>query len=181
MELWVQQGPRYVLFKTYGICRWSGGLGPKLYEGDRQSPEGYYRITSGDLIVNRRWDRAMKINYPNSFDILNGRSGSSILIHGKCSSIGCFAIQDENVEEVYAAVRAALRDGQAYIPVLSLPFRFAAVAPTRENTRDMNEFWTDLRRADLLFTRDRLPPTAWVCDGRYYFADRRGDRRRHAV
>src|SRR5271165_7158824 len=73
MELWVQQGPRFVLYKTYGICRWSGGLGPKFYEGDRQSPEGLYRITAADLIVNQRWDRAMEINYPNTFDVLNGR------------------------------------------------------------------------------------------------------------
>jgi murein L,D-transpeptidase YafK len=181
MELWVEKGSRYVLFKTYGICRWSGRLGPKFYEGDRQSPEGLYRITSGDLIVNARWDRAMNINYPNSFDRMNGRTGSSILIHGKCGSIGCFAIQDRNVEEVYAAVRAALEGGQAYIPVLSLPFRFASLAPSKQDTRQMSEFWGDLRRADLLFDRDRLPPAAWICDGRYYFADRRGDSHRHTV
>jgi murein L,D-transpeptidase YafK len=181
MELWVEKGARFVLFKTYGICRWSGGLGPKYYEGDRQSPEGLYRITPADLIVNARWDRAMNINYPNSFDVINGRSGSGILIHGKCGSIGCFAIQDRNVEEVYGAVRAALEGGQAYIPVLSLPFRFADLAPSREDTRQMSEFWADLRRADLLFERDRLPPAAWICDGRYYFADRRGDSHRHTV
>jgi murein L,D-transpeptidase YafK len=181
MELWVQQGPRFALYKTYGICRWSGGLGPKFYEGDRQSPEGLYRITSADLIVNARWDRAMNINYPNAFDVLNGRSGSSILIHGKCGSIGCFAIQDKNVEEVYGAVRAALHDGQAYVPVLSLPFRFTSLTPSKEDTLHLNDFWTDLRRADLLFERDKLPPIAYICDGRYYFADRRGDSHRHAV
>ncbi len=181
MELWVQQGPRYVLFKTYGICRWSGGLGPKHYEGDRQSPEGLYRITTEDLIVNRRWDRAMNINYPNSFDQVNGRGGSAILIHGGCGSIGCFAIQNQNVEDVYGAVRAALKNGQAYIPVLALPFRFSTLAPEKEDTLQMNEFWADLRRADLLFERDKLPPVAWICDGRYYFSDRRGDRHRHSV
>ncbi len=181
MELWVEKGAHYVHYKTYGICRWSGGLGPKYYEGDRQSPEGLYRITSADLIVNARWDRAMNINYPNTFDVMNGRSGSSILIHGKCGSIGCFAIQDQNVEEVYAAVRAALHEGQAYVPVLSLPFRFTSLAPAKSDTLNMNEFWSDLRRADLLFERDKLPPAAWICDGRYYFADRRGDSHRHAV
>ncbi len=181
MELWVQRGPRYVHFKTYGICRWSGGLGPKFYEGDRQSPEGLYRITTSDLIVNPRWDRAMNINYPNNFDNLNGRGGSGILIHGGCGSIGCFAIQNENVEDVYGAVRAALRGGQVYVPVLALPFRFSALAPEKDDTLRMNEFWADLRRADLLFERDRLPPVAWICDGRYYFSDRRGDRQRHAV
>jgi murein L,D-transpeptidase YafK len=181
MELWVQQGSRYVLFKTFGICRWAGGLGPKMYEGDRQSPEGLYHISSEDLIVNPRWHRAMNINYPNRFDVINGRGGSGILIHGKCGSVGCFAIQDGNVEEVYDAVRAALHKGQARIPVLALPFRFAKYAPARGDTLKMNDFWTDLRRADLLFDRDRLPPTAYVCDGRYYFADRRGDSHRHAV
>lgn len=181
MELWVQQGPRYVLYKTYGICRWSGGLGPKHFEGDRQSPEGLYRITVQDLIVNQRWDRAMEINYPNSFDRVNGRSGSHILIHGGCGSIGCFAIQNQNVEDVYGAVRAALKNGQAYIPVLALPFRFSTLAPAKEDTLQMNEFWGDLRRADLLFERDKLPPVAWICDGRYYFSDRRGDRHRHSV
>ena len=181
MELWVQQGPRFELFKIYKICRWSGGLGPKFYEGDRQSPEGLYRITTSDLIVNQRWDRAMNINYPNNFDQVNGRGGSSILIHGGCGSIGCFAIQNQNVEEVYGAVRAALRNSQAYVPVLTLPFRFSALAPEKQDTLHMSEFWSDLRRADLLFERDKLPPTAWICDGRYYFADRRGDRRRHAV
>ncbi len=181
MELWVQRGPRYELFKIYRICRWSGGLGPKFYEGDRQSPEGVYRITASDLIVNRRWDRAMEINYPNTFDRVNGRGGSHILIHGKCGSIGCFAIQDQNVEEVYGAVRAALRNGQAFVPVLALPFLFSSLAPAKEDTLQMNEFWGDLRRADLLFERDRLPPVAWICDGRYYFSDRRGDRHRHSV
>lgn len=178
VELWVQKGPRYYLYKTFGICRWSGGLGPKMAEGDRQSPEGLYHITSSDLIVNRRWHRAMNINYPNAFDTDNGRTGSSILIHGKCGSIGCFAIQDRNVEEVYGAVKAAMQNGQVRVPVLSLPFRFALV---EADPSDLGEFWTDLRRADLLFERDRLPPSAWICDSRYYFADRRGDRHRHFV
>ena len=160
MELWVQQGPRYELFKIYKICRWSGGLGPKFYEGDRQSPEGLYRITTSDLIVNQRWDRAMNINYPNNFDQVNGRGGSSILIHGGCGSIGCFAIQNQNVEEVYGAVRAALRNSQAYVPVLTLPFRYSALAPEKEDTLHMSEFWSDLRRADCFSngTSFRPPP-----------------------
>ena len=152
-----------------------------MFEGDRQSPEGLYHITAEDLIVNPRWHRAMNINYPNRFDVINGRGGSGILIHGKCGSVGCFAIQDGNVEEVYDAVRAALHSGQVSIPVLALPFSFAKYAPAIEDTLKLNEFWSDLRRADVLFNRDRVPPMAWVCDGRYYFGDRPGDSRRHAV
>ena len=146
-----------------------------------QSPEGLYHITSEDLIVNPRWHRAMNINYPNRFDVVNGRGGSGILIHGKCGSVGCFAIQDGNVEEVYDAVRAALHNGQVSIPVLALPFSFAKYAPAVEDTLKLNEFWSDLRRADILFNRDHVPPMAWICDGRYYFADKRGDSHRHAV
>ena len=152
MEMWVAKGPRYALFKTFRICRWSGGLGPKMFEGDRQSPEGLYHITSEDLIVNPRWHRAMNINYPNRFDVINGRGGSGILIHGKCGSVGCFAIQDNNVEEVYDAVRAALHKGQVSIPVLALPFSFAKYAPAVEDTLKLNEFWSDLRRADISST-----------------------------
>src|SRR5579883_3069937 len=180
LEVWLEKGPRYVLFKTYKICRWSGGLGPKMYEGDRQSPEGLYHIGPNDLYVNARWHRAMHLNYPNSFDLLHGRSGSGILIHGKCSSIGCFALNDQNVEEVYDLVHAAFNAGQARIPVLSLPWKLASAAPRSAETPH-SEFWSDLRRADFLFERDKIPPTALLCDGRYYFVDRRGDRKGHAV
>lgn len=180
IELWVLKGPRFALFKTYPICRWSGELGPKLMEGDRQSPEGIYHISASGLIVNRRWHRAMRLNYPNAFDMVNGHTGSGILIHGNCTSTGCFAIAD-GVEEVYEAVEAALRSGQARVPVLSLPFRFTAVPPGDDDPPGLGPFWRELRQADLLFGRDRLPPPALLCDGHYYFADRRGGAKRHVV
>jgi len=179
IELWVQQGPRFVLAQTYGICRWSGLIGPKMTEGDRQSPEGLYHITAQGLIANLRWHRAMRLNYPNSYDVTNGRTGSGILIHGKCHSVGCFAIEDGNVEEVYEAVDAAFKAGQARIPVLSLPFRFGKLAEESSTPAELGEFWTDLRHADLMFNRDRIPPAALLCNSRYYFVDRRGDERRH--
>jgi murein L,D-transpeptidase YafK len=175
VELWVQQGPRYALFKTYSICRWSGGLGPKMVQGDRQAPEGLYHITAPDLVVNRRWHRAMRLNYPNAFDVVNGRTGYGIYIHGKCRSVGCFAINDDNVEEVYEIVRAALSNGQVRIPVLSLPFRFSSINSLVNEPFVFGEFWRELRRADFLFNRDRLPPSASLCDGNYYFSGRRGD------
>lgn len=173
IELWVSRGSRYVRFKTYPVCDYSGVLGPKLLEGDYQAPEGLYYIRSSDMIVNLRWHRAMDLNFPNSYDLVNGRTGSGILIHGKCSSVGCFALTDDKVEELYAVVEAALNDGQARVPVLSLPFPM-----TRENIEahkgvEWMPFWRELKRAYDLFERDRLPPAALLCGTRYHFIDRR--------
>ncbi len=101
LELWLWKNGRFYPFKSYAICKWSGELGPKLAEGDRQSPEGVYFISGRDLIINARWHRAMNLGFPNSRDKALGLTGSGILIHGKCSSIGCFSLTDPVVEDVY--------------------------------------------------------------------------------
>jgi murein L,D-transpeptidase YafK len=178
IELWVSQGARYKLFKAYPICKYSGGLGPKVLEGDRQAPEGLYYIRASGLIVNRRWHRAMRINFPNSYDLANGRTGSGILIHGKCSSTGCFSLTDGQVEELYEGVEAALNAGQARVPVLSLPFPM-----TRKNLAffegaEWMPFWRELTQANKLFERDHIPPTALLCGEDYHFVNRRGLGRR---
>ncbi len=170
LELWVLRGPRFVLLNVYPICRWSGRLGPKLQAGDRQSPEGVYTITAAGLIVNDRWHRAMNINYPNRYDRVNSRTGSGILIHGRCRSIGCFALSDANVEEVYEAVRSALAAGQRQVQVVALPLRFRNKSV--EAPPDLPGFWQDLSREEALFHRDRVPAPAWLCGGRYVFEDR---------
>lgn len=173
IEVWVSRGARYVLFKTFPVCDYSGGLGPKLLEGDKQSPEGLYYIRANDMIVNLRWHRAMDLNFPNSYDRVNARTGSGILIHGKCSSIGCFALTDENVEELYNIVRAALNGGQARVPVLSLPFRMTEARLAQHKDVEWMPFWRELKRAYDLFERDRLPPEARLCGTSYHFHDRR--------
>ncbi len=173
IELWVSRGARYVRFKTYPICQYSGVLGPKLLEGDRQAPEGLYYIRASDMIVNLRWHRAMDLNFPNAYDLANGRTGSGILIHGKCSSIGCFALTDGMVEELYEAVEAALNAGQARVPVLSLPFPMTGDNIAAHAGVEWLPFWRELKRAHDLFERDRLPPTALLCGTAYHFVDRR--------
>jgi murein L,D-transpeptidase YafK len=173
LEVWLLRNGRFDLYRRYSICKWSGVLGPKLREGDRQSPEGVYFITGGDLIVNRRWHRAMNVGFPNTRDRALGLSGSGILIHGKCRSVGCFALTDGVVEDVYDIVQVALEAGQPRVPVHIFPF-----ALTREKLNDAgdgrwSDFWLQLKRGYDLFMRDRLPPRTMVCNGRYAFQSRR--------
>ncbi|MBC8050627.1 MAG: murein L,D-transpeptidase [Chitinophagales bacterium] len=181
LEVWMEKGGRFALFSSYKICRWSGELGPKFEEGDRQSPEGIYDIRADDLRINARWHRAMGVNFPNAYDRTNARTGSGILIHGKCSSIGCFALTDPNVEEVYDLVDAALSAGQPRVLVHIFPF-----ALTRENLAAKLQhpsinFWRELRPAFAAFERDRLPPAATLCGEQYGFTARRHIRGRDRI
>ncbi len=169
LELWVAKGGRFELFDTYAICRFSGGLGPKIERGDRQSPEGVYSITSADLIINARWHRAMNVNYPNGYDLALGRTGSGILIHGKCTSIGCFAMTDNQVEEIYTLVSAALEAGQPHVLVHVLPFPLTAENLAAHANNEWIGFWRELRPAYTFFERDRLPPKAMLCGEHYGF------------
>ncbi|MDX2265288.1 MAG: hypothetical protein NW215_09995 [Hyphomicrobiales bacterium] len=178
LEVWMQRGPRFALFDTFSICKWSGDLGPKFKEGDRQSPEGVYSITADDLRVNLRWHRAMDVNFPNAYDTANGRTGSGILIHGKCSSIGCFALTDESVEKVYELVAAALENGQARVSVHVFPFPLTREALAASADHPAAEFWRQLRQAYAAFERDRLPPQAKLCGADYAFSTPRSTRAR---
>jgi hypothetical protein len=156
-------------------------LGPKFAEGDLQSPEGYYHVTSLGLVTNLRWHRALRLNYPNAFDQVNGRDGSGILIHGGCGSVGCFAMADSDVEEIYDAVAAAFGGGQLRVPVLSLPFPLTPKALREHADSSFAPFWQDLAHAQALFERDRIPPVAWLCGTRYAFPGRRGDARGRTI
>src|SRR5262249_40670888 len=122
-EVWVQKGERYERFAAYTICNWSGKLGPKLNEGDRQSPEGLYSVRADQLHRKGRWRRSLDIGYPNTFDRGLGRTGSFILMHGGCSTIGCFAMTTPIMDEIFALGEAALANGQERIQVHVFPFR----------------------------------------------------------
>lgn len=166
LELWVLKGERYELFQTYPICAVSGELGPKLAEGDRQAPEGVYDVTLERLNPFSSYHLAMNIGYPNAFDRQHDRTGSYIMIHGDCRSIGCFAIEDGPIEEVYMIVEAALHN-QASVPVHLFPFRM-----TPENMRAHREnkwapFWESLAPIYDAFERDRVPPEVAAKDGVY--------------
>ena len=117
LELWMMKGKDYKLFAIYPICQWSGVLGPKFYEGDNQSPEGFYVVGRRDLKWQTRHHRAFKIGFPNSFDKLHGRTGSNILVHGGCSTEGCFAMTNPVIDEVFRLANAAVASGQKEIQI----------------------------------------------------------------
>src|SRR5437899_11763251 len=98
LEVWKQYSSgQYALLKTYPICRWSGELGPKIKEGDRQAPEGFYNITPGQMNPNSQYYLSFDLVYPNAYDRAYGRTGSQLIVHGDCSSRGCYSMTDEQL------------------------------------------------------------------------------------
>ena len=170
-EVWVEKDGAFVPFAVYPICYWSGKLGPKLREGDRQSPEGFYTITAGQLHHGGRWPRSLDIGYPNLFDRVNGRTGSHILVHGGCDSVGCFAMTDAVNAELYDLVSAALRRGQQHVPVHVFPFRMTDANLAAHGDGPWKEFWADLKQGYDVFERTRRAPRVTVCGHRYRIGD----------
>lgn len=171
LEVWLEKRHRFVLFATYPICYWSGVLGPKLREGDKQTPEGFYFLTEDLLHHGGRWRRSLNLGYPNAFDRTQGRSGSAILIHGGCDSIGCLAMTNEVNAELYDLVAAALTRGAASVPVHVFPFRMTPENIAAYPAGRWSSFWDDLRQGYDSFERTRLPPRVSVCQKRYRVDD----------
>jgi len=172
LELWLETDDgTFVLFKSYPICAWSGTLGPKLKEGDKQAPEGFYRVTLRQLNPNSRHRLAFNIGYPNAYDQFHGRTGSAIMVHGGCSSVGCFAMTDAQIEEIYPIVEAALRGGQSAMDVAIFPFRMTETALQREAGSAWIEFWRNLKQGADLFDAQSRPAAVATAEGRYCFGD----------
>jgi murein L,D-transpeptidase YafK len=167
LELWMKRGSRFVLFATYPICRWSGTLGPKHREGDRQAPEGFYTVDKSQLNPNSRWHRSFNLGYPNAFDAGHGRTGSFLMVHGGCTSIGCYAMTDEIVDEIWRLVTAALDGGQARFSVHAFPFRMTDDNLAIHSGASDAAFWRDLKAGYDAFEEYATPPLVSVCDGRY--------------
>lgn len=173
LEVWMEKGDSYVLFATYPICHWSGTLGPKLKEGDKQTPEGFYTLTNRQLRHLGRWRLAMNLGFPNAFDRTHKRDGSYILMHGGCSSVGCFAMTNPVISEVYGLAKAAIKDGQRHLPVHVFPFRPTEGAMAQHAESPWHGFWTSLKAAYTSFERTRRPPRISVCEGSYHVEDAR--------
>lgn len=124
LELWLQSSEGWKLWRTYPIAAASGRLGPKLREGDYQVPEGFYTVTAPQLNPGSKYHLAFNIGYPNEYDRQHQRTGSFIMIHGRDVSIGCLAMTDPAIEEIYLLVQTALEKGQPSVPVHLFPFRF---------------------------------------------------------
>ncbi len=169
IELWVQKDGRFQLFATYPICMWSGRLGPKLKEGDRQAPEGFYTVSKDALNPNSRMHLSFNLGFPNVYDRGKGRTGSFLMVHGGCASIGCYAVTDGVVDEIWAFVTKALDNGQDRIPVHAFPFRMTERNMRLRSGDQWSGFWGDLKKGHDLFERSGVPPKVSVCEGRYAF------------
>lgn len=167
LELWMKQGDRYVLFATYPVCYWSGQLGPKQQTGDRQAPEGFYTVAKGQLNPNSHWHRAFNLGFPNLLDRAHGRTGAFLMVHGGCSSIGCYAMTNAVISEVWQLVTAALDNGQERFAVHALPFRMTDARMASYVGHNWTAFWRELKPAYDLFEASGVPPRISVCGKRY--------------
>lgn len=170
LEIW-KEGPdgRYAHLKTYPICRWSGQLGPKKREGDRQAPEGFYTVTPDLMNPNSAYYLSFNLGYPNRFDREHGRTGQHLMVHGSCTSAGCFAMTDETVAEIYAIAREAFAGGQRGFQVQSFPFRMTPENLAKKRYDEHIAFWRNLKEGHDHFKVTQRPPQVEVCNRRYSF------------
>ena len=167
LEVWMRNGDRFVLLDTYPVCHWSGTIGPKLHEGDKQTPEGFYEVTRKQLHLIGRHPRSLNLGFPNSFDKVNQRTGSYILVHGGCSSVGCFAMTNSVVAEIYDLTEQAIKAGQERVQVHVFPFRMTDDNLAKYRESEWYPFWQNLKEGHDAFLQTRMPPQIGVCDKRY--------------
>ena len=170
LEVWkMTDRGAYALLKTYPICRWSGQLGPKLREGDRQAPEGFYSITPASLNPNSSLYLSFNMGFPNAFDRAHDRTGSHLMVHGACSSAGCYSMTDEQISEIYAILRESFAGGQREVQMQALPFRMTPQNLTQHRYDSNMPFWRNLKEGSDRFEISRREPRVSVCGRRYVF------------
>ena len=170
LEVWLRKtNGRFELFKTYIICRYSGDLGPKLKIGDKQAPEGFYTVSSTQMNPWSKNHLSFNLGYPNEYDQSHQRSGSALMVHGGCTSTGCFAMTDYYMDEIYTLADAALARGQSQFQVHIFPFRLTVTNLNLYQTSPWYPFWINLKKGFELFERYRLPPKVEVIGKRYVF------------
>ena len=169
LEVWLKKGDRFELFTTYPICKWSGQLGPKVRQGDRQAPEGFYTVDRPALNPNSRWHRSFNLGFPNTHDRALGRTGNFLMVHGGCSSIGCYAMTNPAIEEIWKIITASLDAGQKRFQVQVYPFRLTEDNLNRRAGADESSFWRSLKPGYDMFQETGLPPRVSVCNKAYVF------------
>jgi murein L,D-transpeptidase YafK len=169
-EVWKKDGSgRYALLKTFPMCRWSGQLGPKRKEGDRQAPEGYYPITPAQMNPNSNYHLSYDMGYPNAYDRAHGGTGNYLMVHGDCSSAGCYSMTDQQIEEIYALVREAHSGGEKAVQMEAFPFRFTPANLARHRLDPNMPFWRELKEGADRFEITKQEPKVGVCNGHYVF------------
>jgi murein L,D-transpeptidase YafK len=167
LELWMRQDDRFVLLDVYPICHWAGTLGPKIQEGDKQNPEGFYTIGRRQIHRYGRWHQALNVGFPNIYDRVFGRTGSYILLHGGCSSVGCFAMTDPVMSEIFSLTEKALQKGQQEVSVHIFPFRMTEANLEARKDSPWTDFWHNLKEGYDAFEATHVPPNVGVCGKRY--------------
>ncbi|MBX3570081.1 MAG: murein L,D-transpeptidase [Rhizobiaceae bacterium] len=170
LEIWKRQkSGRYALLKTYPMCRWSGKLGPKTRNGDRQAPEGFYHVDAGMLNPNSQYYLSFNLGFPNRLEAALGYTGEALMVHGACSSSGCYALTDAGVAEIYAVAREAFKGGQRVFQVQAYPFRMTPKNMAANRNDPNYAFWKTLKRGYDLFEVTRQPPQVGYCGRSYTF------------
>jgi len=167
LELYGKIGNEYRLLDSYRICNFSGGLGPKRRQGDFKSPEGFYSVGLSQLKPDSRFYRAINVGFPNEYDRQQGYEGKYLMIHGNCVSVGCYAMTDAYMDEIYTYVEAALRNGQQRVEVGIYPFRMTESNMQRHRYSSYFNFWKELQPGYTQFAQTKMPPSVSVSGGKY--------------
>jgi len=170
LEIWLYDDGLYELFKYYKICTWGDqGLGPKTRQGDGKAPEGFYIVKARNLNPLSDYHLAFNLGYPNPYDQAHQRTGSALMVHGNCCSIGCYAMTDKYIEEIYTLADAAFRNGQDAFQVQIFPFRMTAANLEKHKASEWNDFWRNLKGGYDYFEKNKIPPKVSVKEMRYVF------------
>jgi murein L,D-transpeptidase YafK len=170
LEVWKQnRSGQFTLLKTYPICRWSGDLGPKVREGDRQAPEGFYAITPGLMNPTSAYYLSFNTGYPNTYDAALGHTGSQLMVHGDCSSRGCYAMTDEQIAEIYSLGRESFFGGQKSFQFQAYPFRMTPLNMAKHRNNPNMPFWKMIKVGYDHFELTRQEPKVSYCEKKYVF------------
>jgi murein L,D-transpeptidase YafK len=168
LEVWkARDDGVFFHYKTYPICHWSGDLGPKIRQGDKQAPEGFYNVSKAQMNPHSQFYLAFNLGYPNAYDRAHKRDGNFLMVHGKCKSAGCYAMTDSLMEEIFALARESFKGGQTSFPVHAFPFRMTDANMERHKGHQWTPFWRTLKEAYDHFEIYRVPPAIAVCEKRY--------------
>lgn len=171
LEVWVKKSKNFILFKTYKICYFSGGLGTKTKQGDGKSPEGFYYLKTNSMNPYSSYHLSFNIGYPNKYERKKKYTGSALMVHGNCVSIGCYAVGNKNIEEIYTLLESSFEHNQGLVRIHIFPFKFTN---NKMNNRVIKSnkwfsFWKNLREGYDFFEKNKTPPNVEVVGGKYVF------------
>ncbi len=186
LEVWMKKKEGFRLYKSFPICTFgSEGLGPKLKQGDGKAPEGFYSINPSSLNPFSSYHLSMNLGYPNQYDKGHKRTGNYLMVHGECVSIGCYAMANKGIEEIYLITQAALKAGQKKIKVHLFPFKMTQAnmdqvkeyVISNDNSEnpgltqsELIEFWENLKLGyDWFYDHQMVPPKVKVVKSQYQF------------